>query len=475
MTLAEIRAALDAALAEMTGAHHDIEQAEDGADLTEVETRFSGAESRHADLRVRYDRALSLERAQEAQPPAPLEVPAVPEPSPGEPAGPSPAGQLAAGQGVLPEVVARSSETRVVSEPATYQRGGVFSFFQDAVRARFDHDEGAIQRLRANNAEVARSRGEFAISSGTGSAGDFVPPLYLQQDWIAIAQAARPFADAVGHMDLPGGTNVILFPRLATGAVVDVQTDNATVVSQDVTTGNVQVPVVTIAGQQDMSRQLLERSTPSFDQVIYQELTAKYHSAIDRQALLGTGAAGQMRGVLSNVNRAVVTYTDTAPTAAKLLPKINDAIQRMYSTRFLPPTLIVMHPRRWQWFLAAQDANGRPLVTPYAPQNAIAQFDRVAAMGLVGGIAGLPVLVDPNVPTNLGVGVNEDRVIVTRAEDLWLMEDDASYPVLKVFEETLSGTMSIRIQLYGYAAFSAERYNASIATIEGTGVASPTF
>jgi len=413
MTLAEIRAALDVAFADMQTAHQEIDNAPEGTDLAPLEAQFSTHEHHHTRLRGQFDRAATLEQAQAGLPVVPDPTPGpdavtdppaqTPAPQPGQVPDPAPDGRFA-----MPGAVAGASDVRVGAEPTTYHRGGEHSFFLDAVRARFDGDPEARERLSRNAREAAPQRrgGQFAVSSvGTGvagAAGDFVPPLYLQQEWIGIAQAARPFADAVGHMDLPGNTNVIIFPRLATGAAVSSQTDNTIVVSQDVSTGNVQVPVITIAGQQDISRQLLERSTPGFDTVLYQELTAKYHAMIDQQALYGPGTAGQMEGVLTNPGVNVVTYTDTAPNGSKLLPKINNAIQSVHSTRFLPPSLVVMHPRRWQWLLAAQDTVGRPLVTPYAPQNSVAQFDRVAAQGLVGGIAGLPVLVDPNIPITLG-------------------------------------------------------------------------
>jgi hypothetical protein len=123
--------------------------------------------------------------------------------------------------------------------------------------------------------------------------------------------------------------------------------------------------------------------------------------------------------------------------------------------------------------LAAVDTAGRPLVTPSGPGvNQIAAFGSVASQGQVGEIAGLPVYVDPNLPTNLGSGTNEDRVLVLRASDLLLWESGIRSRVLP---DVGSGTLTVRLQVYGYIAFTAERYPKSTAVIAGTGIVAPTF
>jgi hypothetical protein len=132
-----------------------------------------------------------------------------------------------------------------------------------------------------------------------------------------------------------------------------------------------------------------------------------------------------------------------------------------------------MHPRRWAWFLASVDSQNRPLVVPnaYNPVNATGILSDVAAENIVGSIQGIPVLVDASVPTTLST--NQDAIIVTRAEDLFLFEDNA--PRVRVMEEVLSGTLQVRAQVYGYFGFTAARYAAASAKITGTGLAAPSF
>jgi len=149
-------------------------------------------------------------------------------------------------------------------------------------------------------------------------------------------------------------------------------------------------------------------------------------------------------------------------------------VQRVHTLRFMPPTVIVMHPRRWAWFLAAVDGNDRPLVVPSAgnPQNSMATLGVVGAEQVVGQMHGLPVVTDPNLPTTLGTGTNEDVILVMRASDLLLYESGIR---TRVLPDVGSGTLTVRLQVYGYLAFTAARYPKSVVEIGGAGLVAPTF
>lgn len=45
----------------------------------------------------------------------------------------------------------------------------------------------------------------------------------------------------------------------------------------------------------------------------------------------------------------------------------------------------------------------------------------------------------------------------------------------RVLSEVLSGTLQVRLQVYGYIAFTAERFPQSVSIISGTGLKPPTF
>jgi HK97 family phage major capsid protein len=307
------------------------------------------------------------------------------------------------------------------------------------------------------------------MSTTDGQGGEFVPPLWLINQYLPLARAGRVTADLCNKQALPAGTDSINIPSVASGASVAEQTQLASASNTAMTTSSVSAAVTTLAGQQVFAMQLLDQSPINFDEVVFGDLLAELAKQVDIYALNKTSI-----GILNVSSINTSTYTDASPTVPELYPKIADGIQKIHTNRYLPPQAIVMHPRRWAWHLAALDANNRPLVVPndQGPQNAFAGMDDVRAQGSVGTLQGLPVYVDSNVPTNLGAGTNEDRIIVARFDDLYLYEGPVK---TRVLFETDADTLSVRLQVWEYAAFLGSRYPKSIAVVSGTGLVTPTF
>lgn len=354
----------------------------------------------------------------------------------------------------------------------TYQRDDVrSSWVRDIVAANLRSDPVAAERLRANNREVETEH--RALSTGAGAGGEWVPPLWLISEGLKLARAGRVIADQINHMPLPAGTDSISLPRMATGtAVAEQVVQNTQVQNTDATTEAITADVATIAGQQVISLQLIEQSPVPVDQLVLQDLFAALATKTDQFAI--SNNATNKVGLINVAGINTVTYTDATPTVSELYPKIADAIQQIHTTRFLPPSKIFMHPRRWAWMTAASDTAGRPLVVPSAqmPQNAMAAMGNVISEGFVGSLQGLPVFVDPNLATNLGAGTNEDRIVIVRAEDLLLME---SVPRANAYREPLAAQLSVLLVLHNYVAVQMGRYPKSIAVISGTGLTAPTF
>jgi HK97 family phage major capsid protein len=393
-----------------------------------------------------------------------------------------------------------------------YARTSPHSFFIDVYRATRNADRSAMDRLiqhRAEQAEeVARrqaiaermveelyERGTFrlgrrdiefvrsvetrAMDRTPGSADEFVPPLWLIDEYAALARAGRVFADAYNVRPLPGGTDSINIPRVTTGTLTGIQTaDNAAVASQDLVSATLSVPVRTIAGQVDVAIQLLEQSPIAFDEVLFADLMADYNLQLDAQVINGSGASGQILGLLGVSGINATTYTDASPAlagAGKLYAKMASAVNDVATNRKLPPTRVFMAPRRWYWATAQFDSNNRPLITPTAggPHNALSTIEDVEAEGgPLGNMHGLPVYIDPNIPQNLGAGTNEDRIIASRFLDHWLWE---SFLRTRILPEVGSGTLTVRLQVYSYAAATAGRYPKATSSIAGTGLVTPTF
>jgi HK97 family phage major capsid protein len=343
------------------------------------------------------------------------------------------------------------------------------SYFRDLYLSKTKGDREASDRL-SGHALATRD-----INTTDTSGGDFVPPAYLVNDYIAKARAGRVTADLCSKFALPGGTDSINFPAITTGTANAAQaSQNSALQETNLITATVTAPVTTIGGIQDVSVQLVEQSPIAFDQVIFADLAASHAQAVGNAVINGTGASGTLEGFVNADTVNTITYTDASPTAAETVAKIADGIQQVATSRFLPADAIVMHPRRWYALSAGVDGSGRPLVVPTAQaQNTFGTAEGVAAEGSVGNILGLPVYLDPNIATNTGASTNQDIIIISRFADAYLFEGT---PKAEVFRETLSAEATVRFRLYNFVAFTAERYvgvNTSI--VSGTGLAAPSF
>ncbi|MFE7804014.1 phage major capsid protein [Streptomyces sp. NPDC057430] len=364
----------------------------------------------------------------------------------------------------------RRERVTVVSEPETYRKGGQTSYFRDLFRAQVNGNRESLERLARNDREVQEQR---ALTTTDGSVGEFVPPLWMINDYVALARAGRVAADRVAHQPLPAGTDSINLPKIATGtATAEQASQNTAVQNTDATSTSVTATVATIAGQQVISQQSLDQSPINLDAILLADLAADYAVKLDTFVLNNNAAS--KRGLLNVSGLNAITYTDASPTTAELYPKVADGIQQIHTGRFMPPDTILMHPRRWAWFTAAVDTAGRPLVTPVAnmPQNVLAQMGDVVSEGFVGTLQGLPVYVDPNIPIDLGAGTNEDRIIILRASDVILFEGT---PRAESFRETKADQLSVLLRFYNYAALHSERLPKSLSVVSGTGLITPTF
>lgn len=342
------------------------------------------------------------------------------------------------------------------------------SYFADLVAvSRQTADYSARERVQTFDAE------QRSLNRADGSGGAFVPPAFLVSDYVGLPRPGRVTADLLTRRPLPRGTDVLNIPRVVTGTATAIQAaDNDPVQAVDLTDSSIQAPVRTIAGQQDIAIQLLDQSPVNFDEIIMADLMAAYSQQLDNQVLSGTGAGGQHLGLRNVTGIETVTWTSSAPTAQDLQKRVADAVSRISGSLFAAPNAIVMHPRRWAWLLTQNDTSNRPLVVPqaYGPNNAQGVLVG-GAEGLVGSFAGLPVYIDANIPKTGGVGANEDLIMVLSSNDTFLYESGIK---TRVLQETLSGTLTVRIQLYAYSAL-ATRQAKSVAVISGTGLVPPLF
>ncbi|MFE4469548.1 phage major capsid protein [Leifsonia sp. NPDC056824] len=386
----------------------------------------------------------------------------------------------------------RNAPGVVTREPRTYNEGNRWerSFFRDMYGAEYVQDYGARERINKHRIECERDGklAGFDREQRAGTTGGFqglVPPQYLVDEAALVARAGRPTANVVRHLPLPAEGMSLIIPKGTTGVTEAIQaTENASVSNTDQVWSNVTVPVVTIAGQQDVSRQSLERAT-GIDSLIYSDLAAAYNVALDVQVLSGTGSSGQALGILQTGGVNQATAFGAAATPATFYSKLAGQLNAVETTRMMAPDLIIMHPRRWNWLVAQLDSSNRPLVVPNAsgPNNALGVYDvpqDTPSAIPVGHILGLPVITDASIPGSVGTGP-EDQVIVARWEDLLLWENGDGAPFQLRFEQTLGNQLTVKLVAYNYAAFTAGRFPTAVGIVGGNagsagfGLVAPTF
>jgi len=411
------------------------------ADVSEEErdfhkNTFARAEAAVKEAREKLERSIAIQKAREAVPPMGDE-----------------------------DEVERVERKRIVvgNEPHTYRKDNQrdHDFLVDIWRSK-QGDFAAAERLQRHSIETRD------VSTADPGAGVFVPPVYLANEWAELPRETRPFANVLPNRPMMATGMSFTIPRLTTGATVAVQQTEADAPSETDGDGTLlTVNVRTIAGQQDLSIQAFERTDPGFGEVILSDLRAAYDSYLDTQLLSGTGSNAQLPGIRTITGRNTVTFTAATPTAALAVPKVYDAVQQIADGRKANPDYIVMHPRRAAWL-----ASNLSSTFPLFQQGQLMQAAGTQDGGFLQTFAGLRVVIDSNILTTYGAGTNEDEIYVVRSADLAVYESPLR---VRVLEQTLAGTLQVKVQVFAYAAFASGKQPESIGHISGTGLVAPTF
>jgi hypothetical protein len=367
---------------------------------------------------------------------------------------------------------------RVGSEERTYHRGnthGGGSFVRDVVNQYLYRDLEAEQRLLRHMQEERVERGQYltraAGDATTGAFTGLVVPQYLTEMYAPAVAARRPFADTMTKLPLPASGMTVNISRITTATSTALQTSelaavSATSLDDTLLTENVQ----TAAGQQLLSRQALDRGT-GIEDVVMNDLQRRYATTLD-STIINQATTGLLAVATD------VAYTDASPTGAELYPKILAAASGSEAALLgqADPDVVLMHSRRWYW-LSSQMTSTWPLI---ANQNIPTQSGGVNYAARYGsGFRGLlpngmAVVVDNNLPVNLGAGTNEDSVIVVPSEESFLWEDPNAPQFIRA-EQPSAANLGVLLVLYGYFAYSLRRYANSHQEITGTGLVTPVF
>ena len=369
-----------------------------------------------------------------------------------------------------PEEAPATGQAVVKEEPLTYRQDNSheLSFVKDFIDSVVSKDAAATERIHRHQQEMLVTR-----DGTTSNYAGLVVPQYLTDLAAPLTRAGRPFADQCRNLPLPESGMTLNISRVTTGSSAAVQAaENDAVSETDIDDTLLTSNISTVASGQQLSRQAMERGT-GIDALVTGDMASAMSTTLDNQLINGSGSSGQLLGVSQVTGINAVTYTDGSPTVAEFYPKLLDAIQQINSGIYRAPDLIVMHPRRLAWLQAGVDGNSRPLVLPQTnvPQNAMGTGP-AAGYGNTGSqIAGIPIVTDANIRTDLGAGT-EDAVYVVSRNDMLLFEDGE---MMMRMDETAGLNLTLTLVMYQYVGFVPGRYPKAISAITGTGLIAPTF
>lgn len=236
----------------------------------------------------------------------------------------------------------------------------------------------------------AHDRIAKAWQEGSDAAGGFLVQEEQLPGYFAARRASSPLRERCTQYDVSADTVWVV----TEGNTVSVQhtAESATKINTTGTVGRKVSTVHKVAGTSTVSDELIADSTGTVEELLSRQFAAQIGITVDTAIMSGTGT-GQPTGIR---NAAGVTATAVDGQGGyQLNNSILKAIGRLRQA-FYDADAIVMHPRDVVKFELAQATDNTYLF----PEGILERY-RPAE-----------VIVDANIPTNLGAGANESVMIV---------------------------------------------------------------
>ena len=278
------------------------------------------------------------------------------------------------------------------------------------------------------------------IATTTENTG-MVPPNYLR-DVIGIIDSSRPFIDSIERAPLPPTGLKIYTPVLGAQAIVGETAEGSEAASQDTAVSFQENTIVKFFGANRVNVELLDRSDPSFLDLLVRELAASYAQKTDQYAAK-IAADGSADSISTTLYKAVAKG-------------IADSYNVM---RFTPNKLLVAPSGGYDDIdfaniLGAVDGSSRPLFAAAAPQNAAGLVTQGSTNGTV---AGLDLVVDPNYTG----GTSNLKVAMVYPSAAMRFHESAQFEL----RANIVNTGQVEIGLYGYVC-AVNRYPTAFRNIQ---------
>jgi HK97 family phage prohead protease len=278
------------------------------------------------------------------------------------------------------------------------------------------------------------------ISTVTENTG-MVPPNYLR-DVIGVIDSSRPFINSIERAPIPASGMKVFTPKLGAQAQVALTAEGAEFGSVDTVVTFQEDNIVKFAGANVINVELLDRSDPSFLDLLVRELAASYAQKTDEYA-------AKIAADGSSDSTGTTVYTAIAKGIADSF-----GVMRQTPNNLLVATSGGNDGIDFSGLLGAVDGSNRPLFAAAAPQNAAGLISQGSTAGTV---AGLNLVVDPNY-TGGTAGVKVGLVYPTMA---MRFHESGTFEL----RANIVANGRVEIGLYGYVAV-VNRYPAAFRALQ---------
>ncbi len=267
----------------------------------------------------------------------------------------------------------------------------------------------------------------LAADSTTSTNTGLTLPQHMQE-FITNTISDRPTVDAVSRGVLPASGLSFTVPRLTTAPTVNEVNEGSAMTNDEMASDYLTASVVKLAAKNEVSWELIDRSSPEFISELLSEMNKAYAKKSDKLVLQTIVADGTVATATTADADGLQSFLAVEAAAAKKATG--------YFARNLVASTDV-----WASIMGMQDSSKRALYTASNPQN---NSGNVSGQSLTGTVLGANLYVDANV---LASGFIDDSCFLIVPEAITYYES----PTTRL-QVQLSDNGKISVQIYGYAA-----------------------
>jgi HK97 family phage prohead protease/HK97 family phage major capsid protein len=335
---------------------------------------------------------------------------------------------------VTPEVVeevAAEVAAPAVEAQERNARPAIFTAPRSPIVSKGSYLEHNIRAALGNE----DSRQYVMAADTTSNNSAFIPTPQSTEVINGISNADRGFIDALSRATLPASGMSFEIPKITTAPTV-AQADEAAALSEtDTASSFVSVAVKKFGGQQTLSVELLDRSSPVFFDELVRQMEFAYAKATDAYVMGEVANAGTLNATAADEDRE------------GLLEYVSSAAAAVYSASLGFARNIVVSPQQWGKIMSYNEA-GRPIYTATQPSNA---GGNVSPQSLRGQIAGLDMYVSRSMTGTGQTGLGDYSMVVLNPDSYTWYES----PRLSLRTAVIN-TGQIDVNYYGFGALATK-------------------